>query len=368
MRFLHTADWHIGKQLYGYSLEKEQIYAFDKLIEIAKSEDIDAIVVAGDIYNQGMASERSFKLFNKIMYKLNIDLGYPLLAISGNHDSADRLGVGKEWFVSHKFYLSTSLDQVFNPICIKDTQFFLLPFFSLHDAKVYFNDYSLNSLNEAYKKIFLKLYQLFDPKLYHVLVAHLFTSDKNIKNEEIGNLSLIPIKLFDIFDYVALGHIHNHKVMSSNLKVKYSGSLLKFNVSEANQTKGVYIVDTKQKNFKFVPITPLNDIYVLKGMFNNLYENPNQLPNDSFVDFELTDSMPIEDLMNKLRNKYCHQRIIRVNRINGIKNLSQINVNLNSIVQSPFSLVSNFFNDVTEKPMNDIQKGIIKQYFDKNNK
>ena len=130
----------------------------------------------------------------------------------------------------------------------------------------------------------------------------------------------------------------------------------------------MYIVDTKQKNFKFVPITPLNDIYVLKGMFNNLYENPNQLPNDSFVDFELTDSMPIEDLMNKLRNKYCHQRIIRVNRINGIKNLSQINVNLNSIVQSPFSLVSNFFNDVTEKPMNDIQKGIIKQYFDKNNK
>lgn len=362
MRFLHTADWHIGKQLHDYSLVKEQQDAFNKLVKIAQEQHVDAIVIAGDVYDRSVASATAVTMVNHMMRKLNLDLGYPLLVISGNHDSAERLGGGRLWFASHQFYLNTQLAQAFKPIIIKDTQFFLLPYFTLHDAKEYFHDDSLQTMCLAMQRIVAEMQQQFVNDKYHVLVAHFFangsTHTASETTLEVGGLEAVPLDLMKCFDYVALGHLHNYQALHYP-HMRYSGSLLKFSVDEAHQQKGVWIVDTDAQTNNFIPITPLNDIYTLTGSFVELTSQPSTLPDEAFINIKLTDRQPIPDLMNRLRNHFNKQRILAVQRQNGLQMLhapQQIKIQQ----LSPLALLSRFYNDVMQQDLTPIQQKLAK--------
>lgn len=123
MRFLHTADWHIGKKLHDFSLAEDQTAAFDQIERLAKDYQVDAVVIAGDLYDRGLASEQAVEQLNGMLKQLNLNDHLPLLAISGNHDSAARLATGSEWFETTDFYLHTTLASAFEPVTIMDTQF-----------------------------------------------------------------------------------------------------------------------------------------------------------------------------------------------------------------------------------------------------
>ena len=140
MKFLHTADWHVGRKLHGYDLSTEQADALRKLEKIAIDEKVDAIVIAGDIYDRGMPSEDSVRMVNGALKKLNLEDGFPLLAISGNHDSAERLSTGSEWFEATSFYLHTKLERAAEPIEMSGVQFFLMPYFEISAAKNFLGD------------------------------------------------------------------------------------------------------------------------------------------------------------------------------------------------------------------------------------
>ena len=107
MRFLHTGDWHIGKHLAGYKLLADQHATFEKIRQIAKAEQVDAMVIAGDLYDRTIPSEAATRELTSELVELNIHDQLPIFAISGNHDSATRLGVGSQWFTSNDFYLNT---------------------------------------------------------------------------------------------------------------------------------------------------------------------------------------------------------------------------------------------------------------------
>ncbi|KFN92116.1 SbcD family exonuclease [Tetragenococcus muriaticus 3MR10-3] len=131
MRFLHTGDWHIGKKLYGYDLLADQKDIIEQILTIAIDQQVDAIVIAGDLYDRSLPSVEACQLLNQSFIKMNLEKKMPLLVISGNHDSDVRLSTGMPWYEQTNFHLYTDLQQSFAPIEIGDTQFFCYPILSL---------------------------------------------------------------------------------------------------------------------------------------------------------------------------------------------------------------------------------------------
>lgn len=360
MKFLHTADWHIGKRLHEYPLVKEQQDALDQIAQIAQKEQVDAVVVAGDLYDRSLPSEEAVTLVNQALKNLNLKADLPLLAISGNHDSAVRLATGQEWFKQTKLYLHIKLAEAFTPIEFADTQFFLLPYFELQEARNYFADESLSDLTSAMKLIVAKLKTKFDPTKKQVLVAHFFAagslrSDSETKIE-VGGLDSVPPELFSDFDHVALGHLHDKRALDLPT-VKYSGSLLKYSVAEANSQKGVWIVETEPFSCKWIPLDPLNDIRRLEASYAELTTKLYQtVAEDDYVAIELTDEHEIIDVMNKLRKYY--PRIVELKRKKRLVHTKQAE-KIES--KTPLELFTDFFVQATGQEPTQLQQKWAKE-------
>lgn len=357
MRFLHTADWHIGKKLNNYDLLADQEYILDQLIELAVTEAVDAIVIAGDLYDRSVPAVDAVKLFNRKIIQLNLEKHLPILAISGNHDSGTRLEAGSPWYSHTKFFLHTRLEQAFTSVELEDVQFFLLPYFEPIEARLYF-DADYKTIAEAMQAVVEKMVSLFDPNKKQVLVSHFFVAgssrtDSEIK-VEVGGLDAVPVDLLAPFDYVALGHLHSHKALHAK-NAQYSGSLLKFSTSELNQEKGVYIVDTATGIREFQPLAPLHEMEQITASFNELldpvfYQKINQ---DNYLVLSLTDRAVIPNVRNRLREVY--PRILSVDRLNGIEG-KQIQKYQNR-GGSPAELVKNFFHEITDNDLTPLQEG-----------
>lgn len=348
MRFIHTADWHIGRKLNGIDLLDDQRNIFEQLLKTVKDEDVQGIVIAGDLYDRALPSEESVDTVNRMLSMLNRELRLPLLVISGNHDSATRLSTGRQWYLSTLFYLNTKLSEAFEPVVIDDAQFFLLPFFELSEARQFFDDVKIKSVNQAMTQIIAKMKQCFDPDKKHILVGHFFAAGSSHSDSEtlvnVGGLDAVNVNDLEIFDYVALGHLHNRHAIKNN-KVQYAGSLLKFSVSETNQEKGVYIVDTKQMDRKFIPLIPNRDLIHLTDSFDNLM-NPEfyqKIKRDQYIAITLTDQDIIVDSMAQLRSIYPN--IISLDRTQQVK-LAKI-PNRQTSKLDPLTLLNQYFENVT---------------------
>ncbi|WP_251546063.1 exonuclease SbcCD subunit D [Limosilactobacillus caecicola] len=364
MRFLHTGDWHIGKNLAGFNLLADQHATFETILQIAKDEQVDAMVVAGDLYDRSIPSEAAIQELSNQLTTINLKQQLPLLAISGNHDSATRLGVGRQWFTSQNFYLNTDFNQAFSPVQIADTQFYLLPFFGIQEVRNYFHDERIRDVNSAMKRIVAEMRKSFDSALHQVLVAHFFAagSHRTAESEtmiEVGGLSAVDTSLLHDFDYVALGHLHNRNALHEE-RIRYSGSPMKFSVSEAKMEKGVWIVDTAPFTIKWVPIAPVHDIHILEESMKTLTDPDfaQQFPRDDYYAIRLLDREIIPDVMNRLREYY--PQILNLGRKYGFENpqtaARQIEQQL-----APDQLFENFFEQTLGQKPSTAQMKLIHQ-------
>lgn len=354
MRFLHTADWHIGKTLAGYDLLDDQAATFKEIEQIAKDQHVDAVVIAGDLYDRSVPSEAAVAEMNRELIQLNLKDGFPILAISGNHDSATRLGIGRQWYQATEFFLNTAFEAAFQPVTIQDTQFFLLPYFGLQQAKNYFQDASLRDLNSAMKKIVGQMQQKFATDKHHVLVAHFFAagSQRTADSEttmEIGGLSAVDTSLLTPFDYVALGHLHNRNALHEE-RIRYSGSPMKFSASEANMEKGVWIVDTDSGQVDWQPLKPVHQLNVLTASFDQLIDPQfaSQYSKDDYFVIRLTDRKVIPDVMTRLLEYY--PQIINLERENGFQ-APHSQVDQQVAAEDPLNLLQQFYQETTGNPL-----------------
>lgn len=362
MRFLHTGDWHIGKNLAGYNLLVDQHATFEKIRQIAKAEQVDAMVIAGDLYDRTIPSEAATRELTSELVELNLQDQLPIFAISGNHDSATRLGVGSQWFTSNDFYLNTKFSQAFMPIEFADTQLFLLPFFGLQEARNYFADDQIKDINSAMKKIIAAMKKQFADDKQHVLVAHFFAagSQRTADSEtmiEVGGLSAFNTDLLTDFDYVALGHLHNKNALQEE-RIKYSGSPMKFSVSEANMEKGVWIVDTSPFKIRWVELPAIHDIHVIESSMDQLTDPAfaKQYPKDDYYAIRLTDRQIIPDVMNRLRQYY--PQILSLGRKYGFEGPHE-NYHRHNQRQSPKQLFADFFEKTVGTKLNAEQEKIV---------
>lgn len=347
MRIMHTADWHIGKRLAGFDLAEDQDAVFERLVETAAAEKVDAIIIAGDLYDRANPSEDSVLQVNAMLKRLNRELKYPLLVVSGNHDSGVRLGTGREWFDATGLYLHTTLAEAFKPVVLGDTQFFLLPYFEPVAARKLFDDPSLTNINKAMHRVSQELQKLFDPTKKHVLVAHFFAAGSTHSESEtlvnVGGLDAVAVDDLAAFDYVALGHLHNRNALHE-AKVQYSGSLLKYSVSEVDQEKGVYILDTTTMARKFISLPPLHDVQHLTGAYAD-FTDPARFSaseRDAYTALTLTDVEVIPNVMATLRGVF--PRLIGLDRTHHV----DLGVATHTDVKlAPTQLLAEFFQQVT---------------------
>lgn len=366
MRFLHTADWHIGKKLHGYDLIPEQEEAFRQIEAIAQEEHVDAIVIAGDLYDRALPSEPAVTALTQMLVTLNRQDKFPLLAISGNHDSGVRLGYGAEWFSSTDFFLRTKLADALTPVTLGNTQFFLLPYFEPIVARQFFDDDQIRTVNQAMERLVAAMQEKFAPDKHHVLIAHFFAAGSRHTDSEtqvqVGGLNAVPVDLLAPFDYVALGHLHRKEALQNEPRVKYSGSPLKFSTSEAADTKGVWIVDTDTTpvTVTFKPLRPWHNLVVLEDSFEHLLD-PNHIypvtPAD-FIAVNLTDTTPITNVMQRLKTRF--PRVIELNRVNQL-DVTPDTLDVQQVQQDPVTLLQDFFAQVTQHPLSDQQLTWAKQ-------
>ncbi len=387
MKLLHTADWHIGRVLNGYSLLEEQIDVVNQIIDIAIKENVDGIIIAGDLYDRSNPSSDAISTMNELLKKINIDNKIPIYAISGNHDGSTRLNFGSGWFKKNNLIISTSIENALNPIEDEDTQIFLLPFFDPMDIRVYLKNKKskiekikkIKTNNEALHEIIKDIKEKFKKNKKHVLVTHFAVTSNNKEIDltsetisKVGGLSTISSSEFDGFDYVALGHIHT-KNASPNQYIVYSGNIIKFNSKEAKTgDKGIYIVNIDKEKItkKFISIKPKRDLIVLEKEWEELiseeYYDKIPIKNSLFAikikkfDRDLFIGRNIRAELESIYTNIIELDYEYIIKENSINQIFQKNTN---IEYSEEIVVNNFYKDITGKELSENQKKIVENTF-----
>ena len=320
MKFLHISDLHIGKRVNEFSMTEDQKYILNQILQIAQREQVDAVLIAGDIYDKPMPSAEDVQMFDWFLTGL-ADLGKKVLAVSGNHDSPERIAFGGELMRGRGVYVSPVYRGEALEIALQDSygeiRVHLLPFVKpatvRHTLEERPEDEGGVRLPESYQEaveITIERMKI-DGKTRNILVAHQFvTGAGRCDSEEVavGGLDNVDARVFNAFDYVALGHIHSPQSVGRET-VRYCGTPLKYSFSEAEQEKSVTIVELREKGqltVSTVPLVPLHDMRKIRGsylevMSKSFYQDRDR---EDYVQITLTDEEDIPDGMQRLRTVY----------------------------------------------------------------
>ena len=370
MKIMHLSDLHLGKKLNGFSMVEEQKYIHNQILQIAQREKVEAVIIAGDIFDKANPSASAVQLFDDFLTSW-AELNLPIFLISGNHDSAKRISFGARLFKSNNVYISPVYSGKIVPISLQDIwgsiNFYLLPFIKPATVRTFFPEEEINSYNETVK-IALKDLKI-DKSQRNILVAHQFvTGAKCCDSEEIivGGVDNIDVDLFGDFDYVALGHIHTPQIVKKDT-VRYCGTPLKYSFSEANQQKSVTIIDFKAKNQMEITLhelTPRRDLRKLKGTYSELTLKENYLNTntDDYVAITLTDELEIPEAISKLRVIYPN--IMQLDYDNArTRSNNQLKIDDADVNQKkmPLELFDEFYQLQNNQKLNQNQRQLLKQ-------
>lgn len=366
MKFLHIGDLHIGKKVKGFSLFEDQNHILNQIIETAKSQKVDGILIAGDIYDSSSPSAEALNCFDEFISNLH-EANIPCYAVSGNHDNVYRVSFGSNIMAKENVYFAKRYSgniepiEVGNNVCI-----WLLPFIRPFDVREYYSDFANGSYDEMMQTVIENLN--IDKSKTNILVAHQFVtcngkSPDRSESEAVslGTLDNIDASVFDDFDYVALGHIHKPQPMGKKT-VRYSGSPLKYSFSEKNDKKSMVLLDISGKNvnFELIPFSPLRDMKEFVGTFEELSKLPKT---DDYVRIVLKDENVIIDVKHKLELTFPNvMEIVYDNTFTRENNVIEKMEFVEKL--SPLELFETFYEKQNNKKMDDSQYTTVKKIFE----
>lgn len=311
MRILHTADWHLGKIVNEFSMLDLQEEYLEQLIEDIKELDIDALIMAGDLYDRAVPPKEAVSLANKTFTKITQELKIPMLIIAGNHDSNERVEYGSELLSTGNLFIEGTTKEVIRKVTIKNTNFYLLPYDDHRNVRGVLENDSIRTPEDALKAQLEVISEGWNEEEVNVLLYHGFVvntaSGEELEESDserplsIGTVEFVPVDLVEQFDYVALGHLHKAQRVKSD-HVRYSGSPLKYSKSEANHRKQNLLVEVSKSGVKVEPVEVRvsKDLRVVRGMFEEILEGESE----DYIFFELEDASYVIDAMNKIRRGY----------------------------------------------------------------
>ena len=347
MRFLHTADWHLGRIFYGQYLTDDQAHVLEhQFFTILKEEKIDGILLAGDIFDRAVPPIEAIELWDSIITRLAMDYKVPLFVVSGNHDGAERLEVGRSMLSRSGIHIWGSPHHALQPfefessdgkvaICpmpfseprrigdalglsaseskpvdteVEDSLFSYVE----SDEQESESTCNLHNYDQMYQAWSDCLYQQVPKGMPSLAISHAFVMGGEVGVSErtlsVGGSEQVSPHVFKNFHYTALGHLHGPQRMGAD-HIRYSGSPLKYSFDEQGQKKSFTIIDmdTKGKvDISTIPVEAKRDVVILEGYFEDLLNNKvlQTKHKDDYVQARLLDTMPIMDSMAKLRQVY----------------------------------------------------------------
>lgn len=353
MKFLHLGDLHIGKIVNDFNMIDDQRYILDQILDIAGIEKVDAILVAGDVYDKTIPTEEGVGLLDYFINQL-VFKKIKTYIISGNHDSDERLNFGRKLFENSNVYISSKYDGKLVKHSLQDEfgklNIYMLPFVKASLVKHFFPDEIIDSYDKAIRTLLKEA--CFDESERNIILAHQFvagkSSDPDMAGSEniqsVGTVERVGVDCFDSFDYVALGHIHSpQKIEREN--VRYAGSPLKYSLSELNNNKSVPIITMKEKgnlDVKLVELKPKRDMRHLKGRLEQLMLKENVIYPEDYIYVTLTDEIPELNAANIIRERY--KNLIKLDFENSsASGAGEIDIMPISKVKSFKEIISDFY-------------------------
>ena len=354
MRFLHLGDLHLGKSLGDFDLIGDQKYILDQMLAVIRERTVDAVLIAGDVYDKAIPSEAATNLLDYFLCRL-AETGVKTFLISGNHDSSERLSFGRNLFKRSNLYIASQFNQEIEKITIKEDgyniNFYMLPF-----VKPAYINHVLKIQTETYEECFKHLMEQvkINEDETNILLAHQFvTVGKNSpelsdsETSSLGGIDNIDYRLFDAFDYVALGHIHKPQAMGREM-VRYAGSILKYSFSEIHKDKQATILTiskNKQISLSHHLLKPLRDMREMECSLESLLKRKCEIGNEEdYMHVILTDEEQILDAIGKVRTVYPNVMQISFKNRRHMMQYETIQMKENQIAdQNPMELFEQFY-------------------------
>lgn len=369
MKFLHLADLHLGKRVNGFSMLEDQAHILRQILAILDDEQPDGVLIAGDVYDKSVPSVEAVELLDGFLTELRAR-GVPVLLISGNHDSPERLAFGGRVMDSCGIHISPVYDGALAPVTLHDAfgpvHVWLLPFVKPAHVRRWFPDADIESYTDAMAEAVAHMD--IDTAARNVLVTHQFvTGGARSGSEElsVGGTDNVDSGVFAPFDYVALGHLHGAQHIGRET-IRYAGSPLKYSFSEARQHKSVTVVTLGEKGdvqVRTVALTPLRELREIRGSYDELtarsfYEHTTY--RSDYLHLILTDEQDVFDAMSRLRTIYPYLMTLDYDNAR-TRAAGGMSVPAETERRTPLELFEALYQRQNHRPMSEVQRAYIAQ-------
>ncbi|MGL5826933.1 MAG: exonuclease SbcCD subunit D [Nocardioides sp.] len=320
MRILHTSDWHLGRSFHREGMLTHQAGFVDHVLEVVRSERVDLVIVAGDVYDRALPPVDAVALADETFARLAASRA-TIIVTSGNHDSAQRLGFASRLIDAAGVYLRANANTVGEPVLLADAHgpvaVYPLPYL---DPEAVREPWGLPvrsheaTLSAAMARV--RADRATRAGARGVVVAHAFVAGAQPSESErdisVGGVSRVPTSIFAGLDYVALGHLHGPHVLTDT--IRYSGSPLAYSFSEADHTKGSWLVDLDASGFtsaEFVPAPVPRPLLRIRGELKQLLSDESLAQHEaSWIQATLTDQARPTRAMEQLRRRFPHTLVL----------------------------------------------------------
>lgn len=369
MKFLHLADLHLGKRVNGFSMLEDQAHILRQILAILDDEQPDGVLIAGDVYDKSVPSVEAVELLDGFLTELRAR-GVPVLLISGNHDSPERLAFGGRVMDSCGIHISPVYDGALAPVTLHDefgpVHVWLLPFVKPAHVRRWFPDADIESYTDAVAEAVAHMD--IDAAARNVLVTHQFVTGGTRSGSEelsVGGTDNVDSGVFAPFDYVALGHLHGAQHIGRET-IRYSGSPLKYSFSEARQHKSVTVVTLGEKGdvqVRTVALTPLRELREIRGSYDELtarsfYEHTTY--RSDYLHLILTDEQDVFDAMSRLRTIYPYLMTLDYDNAR-TRAAGGMSVPAETERRTPLELFEALYTRQNHQPMSEVQRAYIAQ-------
>ena len=391
MKLMHIGDLHLGRSFGDFDLTEDQEYLLDQLLKTAEKEAADAVLIAGDVYDKAIPSEAATRMLDHFLSSL-AERHVSTYIISGNHDSDERLGYGSGLFESSSIFISTRYR---GSLCRhtlwaggEEADIYLLPFVKASQVRHFLPEAKIETYDDAVRAVLDN--ERIDTSRCNILIAHQFvtgrTGDPELGGSEgpgtrsVGLVERIGYDCFDAFDYVALGHIHSPQQVGRR-EVRYSGSPLKYSLSEVNNEKSVPLITVeggKVTDIELVPLKPMRQVRHFRGKLHELLdrtkvtspepdavsdrspsENKQALSEDDFLYVTLTDEDIDSDAMGIIRQMYPNT--VRLDYDNShTREIEQVDISRIAENRSFEELISDFYSQMYGCGISDEEMDIMR--------
>lgn len=369
MKFLHLADLHLGKRVNGFSMLEDQAHILRQILAILDDEQPDGVLIAGDVYDKSVPSVEAVGLLDGFLTELRAR-GVPVLLISGNHDSPERLAFGGRVMDSCGIHISPVYNGALAPVTLHDTfgpvHVWLLPFVKPAHVRRWFPDADIESYTDAVAEAVAHMD--IDTAARNVLVTHQFVTGGTRSGSEelsVGGTDNVDSGVFAPFDYVALGHLHGAQHIGRET-IRYAGSPLKYSFSEARQHKSVTVVTLGEKGdvqVRTAALTPLRELREIRGSYDELtarsfYEHTTY--RSDYLHLILTDEQDVFDAMSRLRTIYPYLMTLDYDNAR-TRAAGGMSVPAGMERRTPLELFEALYKRQNHQPMSEVQREYIAQ-------